>query len=78
MQGGEHHVAGERGFHTHGDGFMVARLAHHDDVGVSPQKRPHEHGKVDAGFFVDLHLAQAFLRDLDRVFSGPNFGVWRV
>jgi hypothetical protein len=78
VQGRKHHVTRERGFDTHGDGFVVARLADHDDVWVSPQKRTHQHSKVDTRFFVDLHLAQTFLCDLDWVFRGPNFGIRRV
>ena len=78
MQGGEHQVAGERGFNAHGHGFFVARLADHDDVGVSPQEGAHHEGEVNARLAVDLNLAQAFLRDLDRVFCCPDFGVGLV
>ena len=68
----------KRSFDAHRDGFMVARLADHDDVWICTQKRAHEHGKVDAGFFVDLHLAQTFLGNLNGVFRCPNFGIWRI
>ena len=55
--------------------FFFARLANHDDVGFSPQSGSHETRKVNADFFVDLNLPQAFLCNLDRVFSCPDFGV---
>ena len=75
---GEHQVACERGFHAHTHGFFVARFADHDDVGIGTQEGAHDHRKINAGFFVDLHLAQAFLRDFHRVFCCPNFGVGLV
>ena len=71
VQGREHQVPGQRGLYAHGHGFLVARLADHDDVWVSTQESPHHHGEINTGFFIDLHLAQAFLRDLNRVFDRP-------
>ena len=78
VQGRENKVARERGFHAHRNSFLVARLADHDDVGVGPQKGPHDEREVNAGFAVDLDLAQPFLRDFYRVFYSPDFGVRRV
>ena len=55
--------------------LLVAHLAHHDDVRVRAQERAHHHREVEARLAVDLHLAQALLRDLDRVLRGPDLGV---
>ena len=71
-------MPGERCFYAHGDGFLVARLAHHDDVRVGPKESPHDEGEVNAGFFVHLNLAQALLGDLHRVLDRPDFGVGLV
>ena len=46
---------------------------HHDDVRVSPQKRAHQHGKVNACFFIHLHLAQTFLGNFNWVLGGSEF-----
>jgi hypothetical protein len=78
VQRGEHQVAGQRGFDAHADGFLVAHLADHDDVRVGAQEGAHHQREVDAGLAVDLHLAQALLRDFDRVLGGPDLGVRRV
>ena len=75
MQGGEHQVAGERGFDADRGGFLVAHFANHDDVRVGAQEGLHHHGEVEARFPVHLHLAQALLRDLDRVLGGPDLGI---
>jgi hypothetical protein len=58
VQRGEHQVAGQRGLDAHGHGFLVARLAHHDDVRVGAQEGAHDQREVDAGLLVDLDLAQ--------------------
>jgi hypothetical protein len=75
VQRGEHQVAGERGLDADRGGLLVAHLADHDDVGVGAQKGPHHHREIEPGLAVDLHLAQALLRDLDRVFRGPDLGI---
>ena len=59
-------------------GLLVAHLADHDDVRVGAQERLHDDGEVEARLLVHLHLAQALLRDLDRVLRGPDLGVGRV
>ena len=59
-------------------GLLVAHLADHDDVRVGAQERLHHRREVEAGLLVHLHLAQALLRDFDRVLRGPDLGVRRV
>ena len=68
-------MAGERGLYAHAHGFLITRFAHHDDVWVSPQESAHDERKINARFFVDLHLAQALLRDLDRILGRPDLGI---
>ena len=78
VQRGEHQVAGERGLDAGRRGLLVAHLADHDDVRVGAQECLHHRGEVEPRLAVDLHLAQALLRDLDRILGGPDLGVGRV
>ena len=78
VQRREHEVAGQRGLDRRLRGFLVADLADHDHVGIGAHEGPQGlgEGPVDAG--IDLHLPQARLRDLDRVFGGPDLSLRRV
>ena len=46
--------------------------------GIGAQEGAHRLREVQSILRVDLHLAQALLRDLDRVFGGPDLAVGRV
>ena len=65
-------MAGQRGFDRDLRGFIVPDLADHDDVRIRPQKAAHRCGKGQADLRIDLHLAQAGLRDLDRILGRPE------
>jgi hypothetical protein len=60
------------------NGFLVAHLADHDDIRVGSQESLHDHGEIQPGLLVDLYLAQALLRDFDRILGGPDLGFRRV
>jgi hypothetical protein len=75
VQRAQHQVAGERGLDRDARGFLVAHLADHDDVGVGAQEGAHGGGEGPADARVHLHLAQALLRDLDRVLGGPDLAL---
>ncbi len=78
VQGGEHEVAGERGLDADAGGLGIAHFADHDDVRIGAQEGAHDHGEIEAGLLVDLHLAQPLLRDFDRILRRPDLRVGRV
>ena len=71
MQGGEHHVAGQRGLNCDLGGLGIAYLSDHDHIRISPQKAAQGGGECPADLGVDLHLAQTRLGDFDRIFGRP-------
>jgi len=45
------------------------------DVGIGTQEGAHDGGEIDAGFLVDLYLAQTLLGDFHRILGGPDLGI---
>ena len=61
-------MPGERSLHRHLRGFQVTNLADHDDVRVLAHQGPHTAGEIQPDGVVHLHLVEARLDELDRVF----------
>src|SRR2546428_693286 len=74
----EHEVAGERRLDAGRGRLLVTHLTDHDDVRVRAQEGAHGLGEREADLRVDLHLAQAVLRDLDRILRGPDLALGLV
>ena len=71
----KHEVAGQRRLDAGRRGLVIAHLADHDHVGIGAQERAHRRGEGEVDLRLHLHLAQALLRDLDRVLGGPDLHV---
>ena len=78
VQRAQHQMPRQRRFNPRVRRLRIAHLPHHDDVRVGPQKRPHGRRKGEPDARVHLHLPQAILGDLHRVFRRPDFQVRRV
>ena len=56
-------------------GFLIADLADENDVRVLPQERAQHARKVEANFFIHLHLHNAVHAVLHRIFTCQNLDV---
>jgi hypothetical protein len=65
-------VTGQRTFDHRLGSLGIAHLADHDDVRIGAQEAADGGGKSPAYPGIHLHLAQPWLRDLHRVFGGPD------
>ena len=70
-------MAGQRRLNRHLGGFQVTDLAHHDDVRVLPHQRADTTGKVELDIMLHLHLVEAVLDHLDRIFNGADIHLGR-
>src|SRR5688572_15232598 len=78
VQRGKDQVARERRFDAGADRLLVAHLPDHDDIRVGPQERLHRYCERQSRFRIHLHLTQSPLRDLYRVFRGPDLRIRRI
>ena len=78
VQGRQHQVTGQRGLDRHLGRLLVPDLTHHDHIRIGAQQGAKGLVKGPADLRVDLHLPQARLRDLDRVFGRPDLALWHV
>ena len=71
-------MAGQRRLNADVRGLAVADFADHDDVRVGAQEGTQCRGEVEPDTRVHLHLAQAVLRDFNRVLGRPDLALGRV
>ena len=71
-------MPGQRGFNGNLGRFLVADLAHHDDVRVSTQEGSQGLGKSPVNLCIYLDLTQIGLRYFDRILSSPDLALRRV
>jgi hypothetical protein len=72
------HVARQRRLDGRARGLEVAHFADHDDVRVAAQERAQRLLEREADLGLHADLAQAGLRDFDRVLGGPDLDVGLV
>ena len=78
MEGGEHQVAGERGFQCGFGRFEIARFPHQQHIGVLAHEGPQGLGKVHPFLPVDLGLGDASQGVFDRIFHRGDVEPWIV
>src|SRR5271157_4408994 len=65
-------MTGQGSSQTDLGGFLIANLAHHDDVGILPQKGPHGRREREPDLGLDLHLIHSPELVLDGVLDGTD------
>ena len=78
MQSRQYQMPGQRRFNGNLGRFLVADLAHHDDVRVGPQEGSQGLGKSPVNLGIHLDLTQIGLRYFDRILSSPDLALRRV
>ncbi len=78
MQCGQDKMSHESGPKCHLHGFLVADLAHHDDVGILPERGSQDPGKVEPDPWVDLDLADAGQPVFDGILDRDDFDGWVI
>src|SRR5271167_1695910 len=78
MHGRQYEMAGQRRLHRNLRGFEITDLADHNDVGILPQDRAQQAGKIEADLRLDLDLVDPCELVFDRVLDGHDIAGDRV
>ena len=78
VQRGEDQMARGGGVHAHLRRLVIPHLAHHDDIGIGPEKGAHGVAEIETDLVVDLNLTDPLLGDLHGILHRPDLDVGTV